>query len=195
MPKSRNPFPGERIDLPLTPLPRFNAADPAGSSPLTDAAAASRPAPRNKGGRPKKIAKMSIEDAENAIASELPRLLERLNDLAMGVIVAVIERHEEEDPETGEIRDVPEQRVYRMPPDKDALKYLTERVMGRVPQRLELSGELKETFRVIPWMPRDDAEKRKLVGPIIKRITAPGDEQSAEQVTEGRIVRSLDGTP
>jgi hypothetical protein len=115
------------------------------------------------------IANMTIEEAERAIQKQLPALIDRLTDLAMGVLVAVIEPHERENPETGEIEVVPEQRIYRLQPDKDALKYLTERVLGRVPQRVELKGTVDNTFTVIPWMPRDAAEEKKLVRPLTKR--------------------------
>lgn len=170
---------GERIEAVLTPVRGSEA-------PQTPSVTAKVP---NKGGRPRKISKMSIEDAENAIAAELPKLLERLNDLAMGVIVYTIEAHEEEDPDTGETRFIPEARVYRMPPDKDALKYLTERVMGRVPQRVELSGKIDETLKVVPWMPRDEAEKRKLVGPVVRRLSSA---DAAQQIIDGEA-RELDG--
>lgn len=128
--------------------------------------------PSKKRGRPPKLSKMTIEEAENAITSHLPQLLDRLNDLAMGVLVQVIESTTAIDPITGEEVITPVRRIYQRPPDKDALKYLTERVLGRVPQRVELSGKIEETFKVVPWMPRDEAEQRKLASPLVSRVIA-----------------------
>jgi hypothetical protein len=89
--------------------------------------------------------KRTLEEAEDRIRAELPALIDRLLDLARGVLV-----YEEEGPNGVE-------RVYRIPPDFKALSYLLDRVMGRPAQRMEMSGEGLSLPTIITMMPRAEA--------------------------------------
>lgn len=114
---------------------------------------ATTPEKKSRGGRPKRIHRMSIDDADAFIASRLPLLLERLMDLANGVQLVEYKLTD----------DGPSERIYRSAPDKDALKYLTERVMGKIPQRVELTGKEGGPVKVVPWMPEQAAIEKGYV--------------------------------
>lgn len=71
--------------------------------------------------------KVPIAKAEQRIADRLPVLIDKMLELADGVPV------EDVNPVTGEVS------VYKTPPDRQALIYLIDRIMGKPTQRKELS--------------------------------------------------------
>ncbi len=84
-------------------------------------------------GRPRKREKYArpIAQAEKRIADNLPNIIDKLMELADGVTVQ----------ETG--KDGSE-RIYDRPPDREAAKYLIDRIMGKPTERQEVdnSGDL-----------------------------------------------------
>ena len=82
-------------------------------------------------GRPRKAVKFGrpIAAAEKQIADRLPSIIEKLFELGDGITVQ----------ETAANGDV---RIYERPPDREALKYLVDRILGRPKERLdaELTG-------------------------------------------------------
>lgn len=82
-----------------------------------------------------------IERAELRAARNLPKYIAALERLALGVLV-------EDTNANGE------QFVYQKPPDRAALALLIDRGMGKVPGRLEITGEGGGPVEhVIPWLP------------------------------------------
>lgn len=79
------------------------------------------------------------------VTERMETLLARMWDLAMGVVVV----EEKVDRDTGDV--VP--RIYRMPPDRQALQWLMENGIGKVPTRVELTGEDGGPVQITPWMP------------------------------------------
>lgn len=82
--------------------------------------------------------KDAIERAEMFTARHLPRYLKRLEELAHGI-------------EMAEVRGDGETVVYAVSPDRQALQYLIERGMGKVPQRVELTGDEGGPMEILPW--------------------------------------------
>lgn len=82
-------------------------------------------------GRKTKASKYApkINAAEKKIADRLPVLVDRLFDLAEGVVV-----EEVDDGETN---------VYSKPPDFKSLEYLLNRIMGKPTERQEIEAEVK----------------------------------------------------
>jgi len=77
-------------------------------------------------GRPRKADKYQrqIADGESRIADRLPFLIDRMFELAEGIEVESIDAEGE-------------RRIYSRPPDRDAIKYLMDRVMGKPTERVE----------------------------------------------------------
>ena len=97
---------------------------------------------------PKSVAKRvkhlaAIDKAELYLAKNLPEMTNLLLELARGVIVM------EEDKDTGQ------PRVYAKPPDFKALSFLVDRVMGKTPQRLELTGKDGGPQEFVAWAAPD----------------------------------------
>lgn len=90
-------------------------------------------------------AALDIPGVEEAIKSRLPTLIQRMFDLAEGVIM--VETRTDKD--SGELV----QRVYQCAPDRQALQFLIENVIGKTPQRIEMTGKDGEAMQIIPWMP------------------------------------------
>jgi hypothetical protein len=88
-------------------------------------------------GRPRKADKYGghVAAAEDLIADRLPALLDRLFELAEGVEV------QSEHP-NGSIR------VYSRPPDREAIRYLLDRIMGKPIERREEEHSGGLTVRV-----------------------------------------------
>ncbi len=82
--------------------------------------------------------KDAIERAEMFTARHLPKYLRRLEELAHGI-------------EVEEARADGETVVYAVGPDRQALQYLIERGMGKVPQRVELTGDEGGPMEILPW--------------------------------------------
>jgi hypothetical protein len=82
----------------------------------------------NKHGRPRKAEKFArpIARAEKQIVDKLPTLLARMLELADGVTVQEVEKDGV--------------RIYTRAPDRAALEYLVNRVMGKPTERQELTG-------------------------------------------------------
>ena len=99
-------------------------------------------------GRKRKANKFAtaINQAEGQIVDRLPELIERLMDLATGVLSEEFDL----------IR--MKARVYKAPPDRHALEYLVNRVMGKPTERRE------HTFPDKPLEDMTDDELRAIVG-------------------------------
>lgn len=115
--------------------------------------------------RPSKRAIMSIPDAEERIKKALPDLLDRMIDLAMGALAVGVVI----DKDTG----FPKQRVYKTLPDQKALAFLIEHGIGRVPQRVELTGKEGKPMEIVPWMPKELAVAEGLITVEARLIEAP----------------------
>lgn len=94
-------------------------------------------------GRKRKADKFAapIARAEGRIADRLPHLVDRMLELADGVLI------EDLDEETGVTN------VYRRPPDRQAIEYLMNRIMGRPTERyehdLDMAGLTDEELQAI----------------------------------------------
>ena len=87
-------------------------------------------------------------------AKNLARYIKKLEELAMGVLV--MESDEEGKPS-----------VYAKPPDRAALEYLVDRVMGKAPQHFEVTGEDGTPVQFVPWLRRRDADDDIVEGEIV----------------------------
>lgn len=83
-----------------------------------------------------------IEKAELRAARNLPKYIATLERLALGIWV------EETDPESGE-----RLYIYQQKPDRAALALLIDRGMGKVPGRLEITGDGGGPVNILPWLP------------------------------------------
>jgi hypothetical protein len=145
---------------------------------------------------------MNIPDVETEIRKVLPILLDRMLSLALGVHCLDVKVNKE----TGQ----PEQKVFRLPPDRQALQFLIENVIGKVPQRLEMTGKDGGPVEIIPWMPMVDAAAQGLLGdgggPVVieddpntrKAAAAATDDDPPEPEVEavpdvGDLMEVLDG--
>lgn len=108
---------------------------------------------------------MDIPTAEEEIRKVLPVLINRMLTLALGVYVLDAKVNQD----SGEV----EQKVFRMPPDRQALQFLIENVIGKVPQRLEMTGKDGGPLEIIPWMPLGEAEEQGLVVDAVSVIELP----------------------
>lgn len=84
--------------------------------------------------------KQAIEKAEMYAARNLPKYIKLIEGLAAGVLV-------QETTKAGEV-------IFRTPPDLGALKYLTDRGMGKPTDKTEITGEDGSPIVVTPWIPR-----------------------------------------
>lgn len=84
----------------------------------------------NPSGRPRKKDQHAgaIAKAEKRIADRLPLLIDKMLELASGVVV------QEVDEGDGSVN------VYTRPPDRQAAEYLINRIMGKPTERREVSG-------------------------------------------------------
>jgi len=93
---------------------------------------------------------MDIPEVETAIRLHLPVLIQRMFDLAEGIVWM----EERTNPETKERL----RRIFTNGPDRQALQFLIENVMGKTPQRVELTGKGGGPVSVIPWAPLTEME-------------------------------------
>lgn len=107
---------------------------------------------------------MEIPEVEQAIKARLPILIQRMFDLAEGVVW--VEQRVGED---GKI----EPRIYQNGPDRQALQFLIENVIGKTPQRIEMTGKQGGPMEIIPWMPLTQMEQLP-EGPIIDAEVTDG---------------------
>lgn len=98
---------------------------------------------------------MEIPEVERAIKARLPLLIQKMFDLAEGVVMVETRT----DSETGELV----QRVYQCAPDRQALQYLIDNVIGKTPQRIELTGKAGGPMEIIPWAPLTHMEAAGLL--------------------------------
>jgi len=84
--------------------------------------------------------KEAMERAELFVAKNLPKYLKKLHELAMGITAV-------KDTKAGP-------KIYMEPPDRQALQYLIDRGLGKIPDRVELTGEDGGPMAIIPWMPK-----------------------------------------
>lgn len=75
----------------------------------------------------------AINRAEKRIADRLPEVVDALLELAAGVRVV----DDQVDDQDGDKKPA----VYTRPPDRDACKYLVDRILGRPTERHEHAGE------------------------------------------------------
>ena len=109
---------------------------------------------------------MKIADVEAKISEKLPALLDAMLDLAMGHAVQITRF----DKNSGEIIT----QVYDQPPDYKALAFLIENVIGKVPQRVEMTGDGGGPVQVISWMHADEATKLGLRQQLLATAAAAG---------------------
>lgn len=111
--------------------------------------------PRKKKPKPGDLrAAMEIPEVEEAIKARLPVLIQHMFDLAEGVVW--VEQRVDDD---GNI--VP--RIYQAQPDRQALQFLIENVIGKTPQRVEMTGKDGGPMEVIPWAPVSGLEAAGLL--------------------------------
>lgn len=100
-----------------------------------------------------KRALLKIPEVEARIAENIEPMLQAMLDLALGIHVQVSKLIE------GEVQT----RVYQQPPDYKALAFLIENVIGKVPQRVEMTGDGGGPIKIIPWMTIDEARRMSLL--------------------------------
>jgi len=120
---------------------------------------------------------MKIPDAEARILARLDDLLTAMLDLALGHFVMIPKFNKE----TGEV----ETRVYEREPDAKAAMFLIENVIGKVPQRLEMTGKDGGPVKVIPWMSMDEAVKIGLMPSLVEQPDDDDDDAADDGATEG----------
>lgn len=96
---------------------------------------AGRGGKRPGSGRPKGTVKRvihqtSIQAAEGKIRDRLPWLVDKMLELADGVEIERTDRQGQ-------------RRIYSEPPDREAIKYLMDRVMGKAVQPVSLVDEVR----------------------------------------------------
>lgn len=98
---------------------------------------------QDKGGAalsPKRRRKIA-DRTESWIIKHLPEFIGTLAELAQGIW------YEKTDGRSGEVR------IYQQIPDRQALEFLIEHGLGKVPQRHELTGEEGGPLEILPWLP------------------------------------------
>lgn len=96
---------------------------------------------------PKKLLK--TPEVLKRIEQRSDDLLKAMIDLALGHYVTIAKFNKL----TGEV----ETRVYEQPPDYKALSFLLENVIGKVPNRLEITGEGGGPVKIVPYMSMPEA--------------------------------------
>ena len=107
--------------------------------------------------------KMAVEKAEAHVRRRLRKYIVGLETLAAGAVLAEPARRGNgyqvvlRDEETGDERVVGRNlTLYTTPPNLAALQYLSDRAMGKVPQRYEVAGDADSPISIVPWMPPAD---------------------------------------
>ena len=103
---------------------------------------------------------MKIPEIEEQILNRMPALLQAMLDRALGHHVVVNKFNKE----LGEV----ETRIYLEPPDVKAAMFLMENVIGKVPQRHEITGEGGGPVKIVPWMSYDEATRLGLRDVIVE---------------------------
>ncbi|KKN40285.1 hypothetical protein LCGC14_0734950 [marine sediment metagenome] len=126
--------------------------------------------------------RLIADRTEGYIIKHLPDFIRKLEELAMGIMI------EKTDGRSGETH------IYMRAPDRQALEFLIEHGLGKVPQRQELTGEGGGPIDIIPWLPAapnvpqledgsTDADSRSSAQP-------EEEAEEAEEVEEGVIAKS-----
>ena len=116
--------------------------------------------------------KAAVDKAEAYVRRNLARYLKRLEGLAHGIVMAAPSRRASESydvilriKETGEERVVGSNLIlYTTPPNLQALQYLSDRAMGKAPQRYEITGEEGGAIEIIPWLPAPNYIEGEIIG-------------------------------
>jgi hypothetical protein len=127
----------------------------------------------DKGGAalsPKRRRKIA-DRTESWIIKHLPEFISTLAELARGVWV------EKTDGRSGE------SRIYQQIPDRQALEFLIEHGLGKVPQRQELTGEGGGPLEIVPWLP-GVPDKPQLVDGVMDAETRTTSSEEAEEAKE-----------
>jgi hypothetical protein len=79
-----------------------------------------------------------------------------------------------------------ESRIYQQIPDRQALEFLIEHGLGKVPQRHELTGEEGGAISIIPWLPGvpDKPQLEDGVTDAETRTTSSEEAEEAEEYQE-----------
>ena len=134
----------------------------------------------------------AIEKAEGWARRRLQSNLRKLFELAAGVLaVAPAPRGQKprhlilRDPESGDEEVIGFGLVvYKTPPNLAALQYLVDRGMGKVPTRLEVTGEDGGAISIIPWRPA--LEEPDVAGYIEAEYTNASEEEGSQAEATGR---------
>ena len=115
----------------------------------------------DQGKRPGRVAtrvtnKKAIDKAEMYLRKNLPKYLKILEELARGVKVQRLT----DDGET----------TYMVPPDRAALVYLLDRGMGKIPQRMEITGESGGPMQFLAWAGPEELARGEIIEGESKQI-------------------------
>ena len=104
--------------------------------------------------------RVAVEKAEQHVRRNLKKYLKKLEELAQGIVIAepskklgdfeVLVRYTETGQETVVGQNL---TLYTTAPSLPALQYLSDRAMGKTPQRYEITGDEGGAIEVIPWLP------------------------------------------
>lgn len=126
---------------------------------------------------PKRLLKQP--DVLKKIEARSDDLLSALIDLALGHYVTIAKFNRL----TGQV----ETRVYAQPPDYKALAFLMENVIGKVPNRLEITGEDGGPVKIVPYMSMPEAIRVGIIESAQreqKQLGAGEDEDEDEDAIE-----------
>ena len=130
----------------------------------------------------------AIEKAETHVRKRLRGYLRKIEELAKGIrIVGTTPKGHVprelilRDPESGDEQSLGFGLVvYQTEPNLKALQYLSDRAMGRPPQRMELTGDGGGPMEhIIPWRPMTQEEANQVEqvfdveGEVIERTESP----------------------
>lgn len=122
---------------------------------------------------------MQIPDAETRILAKLDELLDGMLALALGHYY----QQSKFDKDTGQVVT----NIYMREPDYKALAFLIENVIGKVPQRVEMTGKDGGPVRVVPWMTTQEAMRMGLLGDDAEEeepVDAEFTEEPAEEASD-----------
>ncbi|KKN72523.1 hypothetical protein LCGC14_0410270 [marine sediment metagenome] len=111
-----------------------------------------------------------LDRTDGYIIKHLPEYIGILEELAKGVWFEKVDGRSDTS------------KIYRQIPDRQALEFLIEHGIGKVPQRHELSGEEGEvTF--IPWVPTLTPKPKEIEGEVVDAETY--EKEETEGVASG----------
>ena len=145
----------------------------------------------------------AIARADAWTRRRLQRNLAKLMELAEGVLVAATAPKGEK-PRQLILRDLETGKeevvgfglvVYRQPPNLTALQYLVDRGMGKVPSRLEITGNEGGPVAVIPWRPALEAANGNYLDAEYTELDVQGQVEGAEGEAADRARGDAAGEP